>query len=86
MGREGSRSTEEEAGFTLIELMVVVLILAILLAIAIPVYLGSRNVASARGTESNLRNALTAERTYAHPHLAIDKSQPWDKSDPGPAE
>jgi type IV pilus assembly protein PilA len=54
---------EEDEGFTLIELMVVVLIIAILLAIAIPTFLGARNSANARAAQSNLRNALTAEQT-----------------------
>ena len=55
---------EDEEGFTLIELMVVVLIIAILLAIAIPTFLGARNSANARSAQSNLRNALTAEQSY----------------------
>src|SRR5215211_8181735 len=58
----GRRS--EEAGFTLIELMVVVLIIAILIAIAIPTFLGARSQAQDRVAQSNLRNALTAEKTY----------------------
>ena len=58
------RFDREDEGFTLIELMVVVLIIAILLAIAIPTFLGARNSANARSAQSNLRNALTAEQSY----------------------
>jgi type IV pilus assembly protein PilA len=48
-----------EAGFTLIELMVVLLIIAILLAIAIPTFLGVSGSANDRSAQSNLTNALT---------------------------
>lgn len=54
---------ENEEGFTLIELMVVVLIIAILLAIAIPTFLGARERANDRAAQSSLRNALTAAKT-----------------------
>jgi type IV pilus assembly protein PilA len=57
------RLERDEEGFTLIELMVVVLIIAILLAIAIPTFLGARTKAQDRAAQSNLRNALTAEKT-----------------------
>jgi len=57
------RLDRKDEGFTLIELMVVVLIIAILLAIAIPTFLGARSRAQNRSAESNLRNALTAEKT-----------------------
>ena len=57
----------EDEGFTLIELMVVILIIAILLAIAIPTFLGARARAQDRAAQSNLRNAFTAaETTYAN--------------------
>ncbi len=48
-----------ESGFTLIELMVVLLIIAILLAIAIPTFLGVSGSANDRSAQSNLTNALT---------------------------
>jgi type IV pilus assembly protein PilA len=54
---------DSEHGFTLIELMVVVLIIAILLAIAIPTFLGARTRAQNRAAQSDLRNALTASKT-----------------------
>ncbi len=47
-----------DAGFTLIELMVVLLILAILLAIAIPTFLGVTKSANDRAAQSNLNTAL----------------------------
>ncbi len=57
------RRRDGEEGFTLIELMVVVLIIAILIAIAIPTFLGARNRAQDRAAQSSLRNGLTAAKT-----------------------
>ena len=54
---------DQEEGFTLIELMVVVLIIAILIAIAIPTFLGARTRAQDRAAQSNVRSGLTAEKT-----------------------
>lgn len=55
---------DSEEGFTLIELMVVVLIIAILIAIAIPTFLGARERAQDRAAQSDLRNALVAAKTF----------------------
>lgn len=54
------RRREDDQGFTLIELMVVVLIIAILIAIAIPTFLGAQDRARNRAAQSEIRNALTA--------------------------
>jgi type IV pilus assembly protein PilA len=55
---------DQDEGFTLIELMVVVLIIAILIAIAIPTFLGARESAQNSAAVANIRTALAAEKLY----------------------
>ena len=59
------RLDKQEDGFTLIELMVVVMIIAILMAIAIPTFLGAQDKAKDRAAQSDLRNGLTAAKVIA---------------------
>jgi type IV pilus assembly protein PilA len=65
-----------EAGFTLIELMVVLLIMAILLATAIPVFLGTRASAQNRSIQVTLRDGLDSAQTY------YEQSQSWSAPAP----
>jgi type IV pilus assembly protein PilA len=54
----------DEAGFSMIELMIVVLVIAILIAIALPSFLGTRARAEDRAAQADLRTSLAAAMTY----------------------
>jgi type IV pilus assembly protein PilA len=80
---------QDETGFTLIELMVVVLIMGILMAIAIPTFLSTQGSANDASAKSNATNAFTGEKAYYEDNLvfldasaaansaALDSQLPW---------
>src|SRR3972149_5915336 len=59
------RTRKHRGGFTLIEIMIVVLIIAILLAIAIPNFLRARESSRAKSCQGNLRQVETAKEQWA---------------------
>jgi prepilin-type N-terminal cleavage/methylation domain-containing protein len=80
---------QDETGFTLIELMVVVLIMGILMAIAIPTFLSTQGSANDASAKSNATNAFTGEKAYyednqvfidagsAAVSVTLDSQLPW---------
>ena len=63
-------SKKNKKGFTLVEIMIVILIIGLLLSIAIPNLLKARENANRKGCISNLRQLLHAKQMYAMEHNA----------------
>ena len=77
LGRFRQRRKDDE-GLTLIELMVVVFLTGIMIAIAVPTFLGARHRAQDRAAQSDLRHGIAAARRYfadGDTYLGFDETE-----------
>ena len=64
------RSRQWNRGFTLLELLIVVVIIGVLAAIAVPKFQNTKGKANAASLRADIRNLITAEEAYFYDNSA----------------
>src|SRR5579884_3265972 len=64
------RLAHNERGFTMVELLIVLIVLSILMTIAVPSYLSFKDKARKNAAASNLQNVVLALNAYANDNFA----------------
>lgn len=72
------RRIKAQGGFSLVELLVVVVIIAILIGVAVPVFIGLQRRAQDRAAQTSLRDGFTAARAF---HADKDSYASFDAAD-----
>jgi type IV pilus assembly protein PilA len=75
---------KDQKGFTLVELLVVILIVAILAAIAIPAFLNQRGKAYDAAAKWNIKTAQSAEEIYSTDNNGAHATDTLSATDTGP--
>lgn len=92
--RSMPRRRTRRAGFTLVEIMIVVLVIGVLLNIASPAFVAARDKSQAKSCVKNLSDFTTAKEQYAmdskiaagnasSAHVTWVQIQPYIKAPPG---